>query len=365
MAARGPPRAMRNTHSPPQTNPRRGRGSSPLRHGGDGRAKSKGVLEAGDGIPRDAINPLGNQQRNGIEFSAAWRGAVCHPNVLFLADKCDEHSSNKELPPACPNGRMRLVPSRKPRDQMSAKNSAAGSVAILVQAWRTVPSAGLDPCAQASARTCDSSMAPFDPWAEAAAELTGRGVDMSPMTRVDLTSDAPACDPFSRSAAPRELQSAEAILAGAARGGTSRKALAAVAAAAYRLQTLGSLENASLEVSRRLGDIAPVVAEHVTASQEGRLPKVTGSAKNRRNEALHSFDGVPSRSAAVCTPLQSDMLIDGPATSKDISTHLHVPADIRRAHFAEAHARRSDAASAPRQAKQRHRSAPSCSNASE
>lgn len=56
---------------------------------------------------------------------------------------------------------------------------------------------------------------------------------------------------------PGALQCIEAILA----GGATRQALAAVVSAIFRLQCRGTLDASIVEVSRRIGGIAPVLLE--------------------------------------------------------------------------------------------------------
>lgn len=92
---------------------------------------------------------------------------------------------------------------------------------------------------------------------------------------------------------PADLRSAwfaSEIIRGAAAGGATRQSLAAVAAALFRLRAdVPREEPLVADVAHRVWVVIPVLAEHACATQAGRLPRVSGAARKRRNVAMHSF----------------------------------------------------------------------------
>lgn len=86
------------------------------------------------------------------------------------------------------------------------------------------------------------------------------------------------------------LEIVRSIMRGSAEGGATRQAMAAVASACYRLAEAPQVvPDMSSEVADRVAAVIPVVAEECDAMIGQRVARLSGSAKQRRNRALHDF----------------------------------------------------------------------------
>lgn len=96
--------------------------------------------------------------------------------------------------------------------------------------------------------------------------------------------------PRDEARADGRLEILRCIMRGSAEGGATRQAMAAVASACYRLaEAPKPVPDVSSEVADHIAAVIPVVAPECGAMIGQRVARLSGSAKQRRNRALHDF----------------------------------------------------------------------------
>lgn len=184
-----------------------------------------------------------------------------------------------------------------------------------------------------------------DPWAHAAQALA------RPSAPRELPPPPPPPERAASDVDDAKSSFASMVVCGAARGGAPRQALAVDASALFRLRFAddAGLGDADTDLTARLGANSPCLAEESSAAREDRLPRLSGSARFRRNLLCHEFsvtmggaadpsDGAAKRSGGALRQVtrrsptggpghgdrgtEVTMFVDALATVRDVSRHM-------------------------------------------